>query len=905
MGKYVLCYNWRYNDKESFLPFKYIKVAALQFSGVAVAENNGNVVQLGGISPLYSHPSRKIQFIPTSLGCVARAYISGQGFGLLGDDTPIMCNYDSRSSDPANSVPSILATFTDEHLICAIPELPFLGEFGFHVSLGLAGSPRNITFNDIQTYDARTVRITSISPAGSGYNLPVRVELRGTGLIALDDEKCVLGPSVTPPWTNKRYDSVFSKVYNSSYAVCDFDPIPDDERDQLGELELEWYSNGQCPTTTNVTFHMWNALVSGATPLGAPSSTPLDVYITGSGFSVPTSYGHATCRFSQIGASRRRLLSAPREQAAIAPTTDQLAPAPHARRLQSTTSYSRPAQILSEALILCSMPNISHVGEWSLELLLNGQTAEPVLHDGAADTPIFTIYNLSEVHVTSIVPPGAPVCNIAATARVGCQPIGVIVYGAGFADYGGAGSLVCVIDGMPEPATLLDSGRVLCDMPPMSSPRTVAVTVSLNNATSGTLPTDSVSFAYYQVPTLLTLMPTSGNAMGGTPVTISGYGGHFEGLSTDNMTRLQYLRIKFGDVIQSQPVLSLTPHELVVEAPWGQAGEAFVTLALNGISFAVTGTKLGFTYFGLHAVQLIDVYFPVTATRLVIQFDAQPTNKANMNGQQPCATVLSYATVQVLRGSSDAAPLCAWTDDSTLVAFLTKFTDAGPGMSVEVLPDKIWPSAWAYNGSCNVAESLCARSNLTLTIDADFPCDLRATTSTRELCATPFVTVQAPNAVGSCLETPLELDGSDYSGAGIKPLTFLWAAHPTQCDDYYALQAQIEPQRSSDRVELSVNTGSSFLFTLTITNFLGSIYRTTVTVARRSMPTPTVTITSPSVLEVAPRRLLPWVPVPFSHACFGPCTIPFRPLTGARNGAHVHRGHRPLAAVRGRLRGAH
>merc|ERR1740139_1560867 len=165
--------------------------------------------------------------------------------------------------------------------------------------------------------------------------------------------------------------------------------------------------------------------------------------------------------------------------------------------------------------------------------------------------------------------------------------------------------------------------------------------------------------------------------MGGTPVTISGYGGHFEGLSTDNMTRLQYLRIKFGDVIQSQPVLSLTPHELVVEAPWGQAGEAFVTLALNGISFAVTGTKLGFTYFGLHAVQLIDVYFPVTATRLVIQFDAQPTNKANMNGQQPCATVLSYATVQVLRGSSDAAPLCAWTDDSTLVAFLTKFTDAG------------------------------------------------------------------------------------------------------------------------------------------------------------------------------------------------------------------------------------
>ena len=91
----------------------------------------------------------------------------------------------------------------------------------------------------------------------------------------------------------------------------------------MGELELEWYSNGQCPSTTNVTFHMWNALMSGATPLGAPSSTPLDVYISGNGFptlsrgsrregSVPTSYSHATCRFSQAGASRRQLLPAPR-----------------------------------------------------------------------------------------------------------------------------------------------------------------------------------------------------------------------------------------------------------------------------------------------------------------------------------------------------------------------------------------------------------------------------------------------------------------------------------------------------------------------------------------------------------------------------------------------------------------
>ena len=101
-------------------------------------------------------------------------------------------------------------------------------------------------------------------------------------------------------------------------------------------------------------------------------------------------------------------------------------------------------------------------------------------------------------------------------------------------------------------------------------------------------------------------------------------------------------------MVQSRPVVSLTPHRLVVEAPWGQSGDAFVTIALNGISFAVTGYKLYLTYDGLHAPQLVDLYFPAAAATLVIQFDAQPTNRGGMNGQRPCSTVLSDATVQVL-----------------------------------------------------------------------------------------------------------------------------------------------------------------------------------------------------------------------------------------------------------------
>lgn len=447
--RYVLCYKWGHSAEEGFVPFTSVTATVLQFSGLALPQSNGDMIYLGGVRPLYNMtvdgaPS-EVQYIPTSLGCVANVRIFGQGFHVLGDGEQIMCHYDVRSGgdygydydydsgDPAssNSVPSSLATYIDDHLVCAIPELPYLGDFGFRVSFGL----RNVSFNDIRTYDARATLISTLSPAGSGYNRPFSIELRGSGLAGFGDEKCVLGPSVTPPWTTKTYDSVYAKVYNASYAVCDFDPIPDGDRDQLGELNLEWYSNGQCPSTTDATFHVWNAVFLGATPLGAPlptvyeggtgtlTRTPLDVYVTGSGFSLPTSYDHATCRFSQANTSRQLLDLSPQ------------------RQLQTTTSYTRPAQVLSEALVRCSMPNISHVGEWSLELLLNGQTAEPVLYDGAADAPLFTIYNLSEVHITAIVPPGGPVCNIAATAQAGCQPSGVVLHGVGFADYGDTGAL--------------------------------------------------------------------------------------------------------------------------------------------------------------------------------------------------------------------------------------------------------------------------------------------------------------------------------------------------------------------------------------------------------------------------------------------------------------------------------
>ena len=143
--------------------------------------------------------------------------------------------------------------------------------------------------------------------------------------------------------------------------------------------------------------------------------TTLEVHITGSGFSVPTSYVDATCRFSQVGASRRRELldeisprSAPqgRDRDLAAPnangrniyshlagpmTTGERAAAasaastvadplplaipPHARRLQIesgtsggsyTYSYSQPAVVATETRTLSLSLSLSPSSSLSL-----------------------------------------------------------------------------------------------------------------------------------------------------------------------------------------------------------------------------------------------------------------------------------------------------------------------------------------------------------------------------------------------------------------------------------------------------------------------------------------------------------------------------------------------------------
>ena len=166
-----------------------------------------------------------------------------------------------------------------------------------------------------------------------------------------------------------------------------------------------------------------------------------------------------------------------------------------------------------------------------------------------------------------------------------------------------------------------------------------------------------------------------------------------------------------------------------------------------------------FEFKGLYKPALIEVYFPTDATTLVIRFDEQPTNKAGMSGVEPCSTVLATHTVARIQGTSDTPPNCFWADGSTLVAYLTMFTNAGPGMEIVVKPNVLWPLTWSYPGSCHGVDSMCAGADgetVSMSVDEFFLCD-RKFTDELETCVQPVSLIQAPEKLSSCPGTLIQL----------------------------------------------------------------------------------------------------------------------------------------------------
>ena len=281
----------------------------------------------------------------------------------------------------------------------------------------------------------------------------------------------------------------------------------------------------------------------------------------------------------------------------------------------------------------------------------------------------------------------------------------------------GEGQLVCSVNGTVVAGTLLGPTRLACTVPAAAAPGTVALTVSLSGGEPGTFSLSSASYTYYEQPTLRSIHPDRGPADGGTQVTVAGNG-------FDRLPDPSLLRCRFGAVSSEASLVNAT--HVVCKPSWG-SGTARVSLAINGVSFAAS--SLSYSFYGRHAPALVDVHFSQEAQKLLIVFDAQPTDRAGMNGVGACATVLSDATVALLRGTGVKAD-CYWQDAHTLVAPLDIYTAAAPGMLVEVRGGVV-----CYEGDASLCAAATARA-----VPRDHPCDAAATAE-REACTTPTLTL--------------------------------------------------------------------------------------------------------------------------------------------------------------------
>ena len=874
-GAYYLCYRFMYLEQEvpgqvpstPYVPFEEIRAVAV---GVTPTSPSGTGALPNG----------------TALGCVTNVTIYGGGFSAVNyllDPPSLMCHFGGLSVNPT--------AVSDTQLSCLSPAFTSSQVVTLRLSVGT--SLDFTALGAFYAYDSSAMVVSSVFPGGGAYNLVDNLIVSGS-MLNFGMPRCRFGAASA--------DLVGSSGVwlNSTHLICEKPRFPDSYRDMLGAFDVAVTPNGQCYASSVGTFTTYNALTEGVLVSGAPSSSSVQLQIIGEGY--PFGINGGLCRFTQI-------LGATAIAAGSAPAV-----------------FARPLSVVSPEMAACSTPAAGiKDAQYAVSVSINGRSTEPNKFAGV--DIVFKEYNLDAVRVSALWPPGGPVG----------APTQVTVVGTSFAQYG-AGQLKClsgaVADatgtlsgGVLDDGMLLDSRTMLCTIPPPTSLAPVPVTVSLNNGTLGTFSQDMVDFIVYASPELYSIQPSTGDSNGGTVVTIAGKG--FERMfpgptARDYLIRTLNLRCSFGGQVQPlEPTFHNDTH-VVCTTTWGDESPngLLAGVALNGQTFA-TDNNVRFEFKGLHKPALVEVFFSLTATALIVKFDEQPSNRAGMAGVSPCSTLLKDDTVAAIKGTSPDEPTCLWYDDSTMIVFLTMFTNAAPGLVVNIKPNVLWPKTWKVPAwGCSGPESMCAGANgeiVTMTVDPFFPCD-RVATLDRELCIQPVALIQAPAKISSCPGTEISLDGARSEGGGIKPLTFTWAAHPTKSDNYYEISNSLVSQGDTPTATLSteLDGGRTYVFLLYVSNFLGSSSAEfELTVLRDSMPIPTISIevrvayrnTSQETLLVPQPRPLSCAPLLSSSLIFvgrhlrsspsvAPAKSPFRPRPHLPRASAVL-ARAPLSSLRG------
>ena len=239
---------------------------------------------------------------------------------------------------------------------------------------------------------------------------------------------------------------------------------------------------------------MYNALVVGLTLTGVPAGNGVSLFVVGEGF---ISFPASLCTFTLLDTGElvyRPLVSITATVSVcyfFYDTPPSPAPAlpPSGRRLLESVTRPIDGSQDIDGSWGASDGQISHVypyrassrrqlavttaaRTWQVDTNLNGLQREPTLFS----SPRFTEYNVHDVKLSHIQPAAGPLGRSAV----------LTIHGNGFKMLG-EGQLVCKVGGEVQVAQLLDSQHMLCSVAAQSSSGNVPLSVSLNNATNGTL----------------------------------------------------------------------------------------------------------------------------------------------------------------------------------------------------------------------------------------------------------------------------------------------------------------------------------------------------------------------------------------------------------------------------------
>lgn len=114
----------------------------------------------------------------------------------------------------------------------------------------------------------------------------------------------------------------------------------------------------------------------------------------------------------------------------------------------------------------------------------------------------------------------------------------------------------------------------------------------------------------------------------------------------------------------------------------------------------------------------------------------------------------------------------------------------------------------------------------------------------------PVATISTPSTVGSC--EGITLDASASTGGFGRNLTFTWSltsVNPSSAS-VDAIKESLATAGSSVSFSAADTTQATYVFSLTITNWMGATASTTATVTKSSKAVPTVSISGPSLVSI-------------------------------------------------------